>query len=113
MASKPTSPVRKWSKIQAAHWIKECVRKGNFRYSVKHFFIEAAKDGISTDDALKCILEGKACDWEHGTDPHTHLPDMRLTYKVERRVKSIAVVVAVSDHDPDCVLITTWEIKRK
>lgn len=112
MASKPKSLVVKWNKLQAARWIKQCIRDGNVRFT-SHFFDEARKDSISTGDATECILEGLAANWEPGEDPATSLPDMRMRFMLERRTKSLAVVVAVSDHDPDCIVITTWKLVQK
>lgn len=112
MASKPKSPVETWNKLQAARWIKQCIKDGNVRFT-SHFFDEARNDSISTDDATECILEGLAANWEPGEDPATRLPDMRMRFSLERKTKSLVVVVAVSDDDPDCIVITTWKLAQR
>lgn len=112
MSVRVNQPVSKWTINQAAKWMKHCVRTD--RYSVtQHFLDEAQNDVISLFDAIECIRCGKISNWEPGEHPVTRQSDMRLRFTIEKKLKSIAVIVAISDHNPNSVVITTWALQKR
>ena len=61
---------------------------------------------ISPVEVLECIARGDAIHWEAGFDPHAKSPDMRMRFQLAMKTRAIAVVVAVSDFEPDVVVVT-------
>ena len=112
MPVRSTQPVNKWSIQQAARWIKFCIRKGSYGV-IDHAFEEANNDDLAMEEILECILIGQISHLEPGENRATRLPDMRVRFTLDKKLKSISAVVAVSDHDPNCVVITVWAKKKK
>jgi hypothetical protein len=104
---RPSTPVEKWAKLQAAKWIRSAVKNGcvEFSYS-RHSQDRGLERGVSPDDAVECINSGNAIHWEPGFHSASQKADMRMKFEQVKRTKTISTVVAVSNENPDVIVVT-------
>lgn len=113
MASSPTVPrpdksVTKWSDQQVVRFIRRGIQVHGTGWLeiVQHSSDRMTERQYDLEEVFETIARGSVTQREDGEHPITRLPDTRVKLEFAKRTTTTKVVVAISDHRDDAVLVT-------